>query len=135
MKGFRWVMLSAALAAGALLPGRVAAQAAGEPAGPDTVVFNASRGKVTFTHGKHSKANECASCHHASKAEKPLTAAKEKCADCHSAEPAAPMKTSLKEAFHDTGTGEGTCLSCHAKKADTNTNVPSACGDCHKKDS
>ncbi len=134
MKVMHYVLLSAALAAAAL-PAKVAAQAAGEPAGPDTVVFNASRGKVTFAHAKHAKENECASCHHASKAAKPLTAAKQKCSDCHAAEPVAPMTTTLKAAFHNTGTGEGTCLSCHAKKADTNTNVPSACGDCHKKDS
>jgi len=135
MRVLQYALLSAALAAGALQPGGAAAQAPGEPAGPDTVVFNASRGKVTFTHAKHSKANECASCHHASRPEKPLTAAKQKCTDCHAAEPVPPMKTALKDAFHNTGTGEGTCLSCHAKKADTNPNVPSACGDCHKKDS
>ncbi len=135
MKVMQCALLAAALAVAGLCPGKVAAQAPGEPAGPDTVVFNASRGKVTFTHAKHAKANECASCHHASKEAKPLTKAKQKCSDCHTAEAAAPMTTALKAAFHNTGTGEGTCLSCHAKKADTNPNVPSACGDCHKKDS
>ncbi len=66
MKVLRQLALAAVLAAGAALPGKVAAQAA-QKAGPDTVVFTPSRGKVVFLHGKHAKAYECSSCHHASR--------------------------------------------------------------------
>ncbi len=134
MKVLRQLAFAAVLAAGALLPGKVAAQQAAEPAGPDTVVFTPSRGKVTFLHAKHAKAFECASCHHASKAEKPLTKPREKCEDCHTADPTPPMTTSLKQAFHNTVTREGTCLTCHKKEAAAGKNAPVGCTDCHQSD-
>ncbi len=134
MKGLRDLAFAAVLAASALLPGKAAAQQAAEPVGPDTVVYTPSRGKVTFLHGKHSKAFECSSCHHESKAEKPLTKPREKCEDCHTAEPTPPMKTSLKLAFHNTVTREGTCLTCHKKQNDAGKSAPVGCMDCHQSD-
>lgn len=127
--------LGLVLVAGAMLPTKLAAQApAKEPAGPDTVVFTPTRGKVTFTHGAHSKAFECSSCHHESRPEKPLTSPKQKCGDCHTEPATAPMKTGLKAAFHDTVNKEGTCFTCHKKQAEAGKETPSACMDCHKKE-
>jgi len=134
MKVFRDLAFVAVLAASALLPGKAAAQQAAEPVGPDTVVFTPSRGKVTFTHGKHSKAYACGTCHHESRAEKPLTSARQKCGDCHTAEAVAPMKTTLRFAMHNTVTREGTCLTCHKKEADAGKSAPVACADCHIRD-
>ncbi len=134
MRVLRDVAFAAVLAAGALLPGKVAAQQATQAVGPDTVVFTPSRGKVTFAHGKHSKAYACTSCHHESRAEKPATSAQQKCGDCHTAEAVAPMKTTLRLAIHNTVTREGTCFNCHKKEAAAGKTTPSGCMDCHVKD-
>ncbi len=134
MRVIRDLAFAAVLAASALLPGKAAAQQAAQPVGPDTVVFSPSRGKVIFLHGKHSKAFECSSCHHESRAEKPLTKSREKCEDCHTAEPTPPMKTSLKLAFHNTVTREGTCLTCHKKQNEAGKSAPVGCMDCHQSD-
>lgn len=133
MRMIRYAALGLVLVAGAVLPGKVAAQTP-EPQGPDTVVFNASRGKVTFAHGAHAKANDCGNCHHASKPEKASTSARQKCGDCHTTPATEPMKTTLKAAFHNTAAGEGTCFDCHKKQAAAGKTVPSACGDCHKRE-
>ena len=129
----RNAVLGVVLSAGCLLPGKVAAQAP-EPAGPDTVVFAPIRGKVTFTHGAHAKANECGSCHHASRPEKPMTSPRQKCDGCHTEPATVPMKTDRRFAYHDTEARQGTCFNCHAKAADAGKQVPVACGDCHKRD-
>ncbi len=131
MKVIRQLAFAAVLAAGAALPGKVAAQAA-QKAGPDTVVFTPSRGKVVFLHAKHAKAYDCSSCHHASRAEKPLTSPQQKCSDCHTSEAVAPMKTTLRFAVHNTVTREGTCLTCHKKEADAGKSAPVGCMDCHQ---
>ena len=112
------------------IPGSAAAQ---ENPGPDTVHFTPERGAVTFIHGKHSKMVECSTCHHESKAEKPLESPRQKCGSCHTAEPVAPMKTSLRRAFHDTANKSGMCLSCHIKEAEAGKTVPTTCSTCHIK--
>lgn len=120
-----------ALALGtALVPARLAAQAT-ELTGPDTVVFNTSRGTVTFLHAKHAEASECSSCHHESRPEKPLETERQKCRDCHTEEPVAPMATSLRNAMHDTEAREGTCFTCHKAEAAKGVTVPTRCADCH----
>lgn len=133
MRIVRYAAVGLVLVAAAVVPGRLAAQTP-KPTGPDTVVFDASRGKVTFAHGVHAKANECTSCHHASRPEKPATAENQKCSVCHTSPAAEPMKTSLKAAMHNTAAGEGTCFDCHKKQAAAGKTVPSACGDCHKRE-
>lgn len=134
MRVFRDLAFAATLAASALLPGKAAAQQAAEPVGPDTVVFTPSRGKVTFLHAKHAKAFECGSCHHESRAEKPLTSSKQKCSTCHTSEATAPMKTTIRFAMHNTVTREGTCLTCHKKQNDAGKSAPVGCMDCHQSD-
>ncbi len=129
----RTLMLVALSVAAVAVPRAVAAQAVAEPSGPDSVVYAPARGKVTFTHAAHAKAFECKSCHHESRAEKPLTSAKQKCGDCHAEPAAAPMKTGLKAAFHDVVHRQGTCFDCHKKEAESGKDTPQACGDCHKR--
>lgn len=133
MMRLRAAALGVALLGGALLPGRLAAQEqAAEPTGPDTVVYTPRRGTVTFTHGKHAKLAECASCHHESKPEKPFTAPREKCSACHTTPATEPVKTSLRNAFHDTANETGICYACHQKEAAAGKTVPAVCNDCHK---
>ena len=136
MRYVRPVILgSALLALQAFCASRVSAQVKpGEPQGPDTVVLENRRGKVTFTHRKHAQFGECSGCHHASKPEKPLASPRQKCSDCHTSPAAQPMKTSLRMAFHDTGTSSGTCLTCHNKAAETGKAAPLDCAECHKRD-
>lgn len=131
----RLMTAALALVAALTVPGRASAQEqAAEPTGPDTVVFTAKRGPVTFTHGKHAKAAECVACHHESKAEKPLESKYQKCSACHTETPAAPMKTDAKNAMHNTVAKEGVCYSCHTKEAAAGKTVPSKCTDCHKRE-
>ena len=95
-------------------------------AAKDVIVFDASFGKVTFPHKKHSETLkiDCLKCHHTWKAGE--TSGK-KCTDCHKA--AAEGKTpSLKDAFHNT------CRRCHdeLKKAGKPAG-PTMCTQCHVK--
>jgi hypothetical protein len=114
---------------------QLAAQAA-EPESPDTVVFIAPRGDVTFTHGKHSRQAECRSCHHDSRAEKPLEKEYQKCTACHTTPATDPVTTTLRNAFHDTVKKEGICYNCHKDEAAKGgERLPGLCADCHRKQS
>jgi hypothetical protein len=105
-----------------------------EPESPDTVLFVAQRGNVTFTHGKHSQLAECRSCHHESKTEKPLETEYQKCAACHTNPATEPVKTQLKDALHDTSKKEGVCYNCHTTELARGTEgIPKLCADCHKR--
>lgn len=115
----------------AALPGRLAAQA---ETGPETVVYKAERGAVTFTHAKHAQAAECVSCHHESKPEKPATKENEKCSACHTTPATAPVTTTLRRAFHNTAEKTGVCYDCHTKEAAAGKTMPAKCDDCHKKE-
>jgi hypothetical protein len=132
MTTLRITALGLALAAALLDPGALAAQ---EPTGPDTVIYTARRGTITFTHRKHGELAECASCHHESKAEKPYETEYQKCNACHTDPPTAPVTTSLKDAFHDTVGRSGICYDCHKTEAAAGKAAPVACADCHKRDS
>ena len=123
-------LTTAIIAIHALSATRVAAQ---QPPAPDTMVLESSRGRVTFTHRKHAELTECATCHHESKPEKPLTRPNQKCGECHTSPVVAPMKTSRRMAFHDTTKNEGTCLTCHVKAAESGKTAPSSCSGCHKR--
>ena len=120
-----------ALLAGAFVPQTVNAQSA-TATGPETVVFEAKRGAVTFTHAKHAGLSECVACHHESKAEKPLESEYQKCSACHTNPATAPVKTSLRNSMHDTVGKTGICYDCHAKEAAAGKAMPSKCADCHK---
>ncbi len=107
---------------------------------PDTVVLKgAPAGGVKFDHKKHAGTDQskCATCHHASKPEKPAKAAQQKCTDCHTKAATAPMKTTTRGAFHDPMAKKGTCIDCHAAeaaKANKKVPAPGKCTDCHKKE-
>ncbi len=103
---------------------------------PGVVILKASIGGVKFDHATHSKrqGTTCATCHHASKPEKPLKAAQEACGDCHTSQATPPMKTKLQAAFHDPLAKKGTCIDCHAKENAAGKKAPTTCTGCHKKE-
>jgi hypothetical protein len=95
-------------------------------AAKDVVEFNASNGKVTFTHKKHAETLkiDCIKCHHTWKAGE--TSGK-LCLECHKAK-AEGKAIAAKDAFHKD------CKGCHddAKKANKPTG-PTGCTQCHVK--
>jgi hypothetical protein len=101
------------------------------PAAP-IVLKGAPMGGVKFEHSKHS-AVKCDTCHHASKAEKPLASAHQKCTDCHTKAVAAPMKTKVQAAFHNPTGQAGVCIDCHKKEAAAGKAAPTKCAQCHQK--
>jgi hypothetical protein len=114
-------------------PALLTAQAI-DPASPDTVRFVAPRGNITFTHNKHAEYAECRSCHHESKAEKPLESEFQKCTACHTNPATEPVTTALKDALHNTSKKEGLCYNCHTAEISKGTEgIPKLCADCHKR--
>jgi cytochrome c5 len=103
---------------------------------PGVVTLKASMGGVKFDHAGHSKKQgaTCATCHHASKPEKPMKGAQQACGDCHTSKPEAPMKTKLQAAFHDPMAKKGICIDCHAKENAAGKKAPTTCTGCHKKE-
>jgi len=95
-------------------------------AAKDEIVFDASMGKVTFAHKKHSETLkiDCLKCHHTWKQGE--TSGK-KCMECHKAGAEGKVLTA-KDAFHNT------CKGCHdeAKKANKPAG-PTGCTQCHVK--
>src|SRR5215212_2030434 len=100
------------------------------PATP-IILKGAPMGGVKFEHSKH--AVKCDTCHHASKAEKPMASAHQKCTDCHTATATAPMKTKLQAAFHNPTAQAGICIDCHKKEAAAGKAAPTKCMQCHQK--
>lgn len=95
-------------------------------AASDEIVFEASNGKVTFTHKKHNDTFkiDCLKCHHTWKQGE--TSGKS-CRECHKA--GAEGKSLIaKDAFHKN------CRGCHdeAKKANKPAG-PTGCTQCHVK--
>ena len=111
------------------------AQSADKP--QDVMILKGSPlGAVKFTHKVHSEthaAGKCDTCHHASKPEKPATAAQQACRDCHTTPPPAGMKTKTQAAFHNPMAKAGTCIDCHLKANAAGKASPTACGKCHSK--
>lgn len=103
---------------------------------PGVVVLPAPNGGVKFDHAAHSKREgvKCATCHHASKSEKPMKGAQEKCGDCHTSKAVAPMKTKLQAAFHNPMAKTGVCIDCHVKENAAGKKAPVTCTGCHKKE-
>lgn len=128
-------MLACAFALTALLASGFANQLAAQNKGPAVVVLKgAALGGVKFTHDKHNDLSKCVSCHHASKAEKPLKSPHQKCTECHTKPAAAPMKTTIRDAYHDVAAKKGICMDCHVKEAAAGKKVPVKCNECHKKE-
>ena len=129
----RLLVVAAAIAAAGAFPASLSAQE--KEKSPDTVVLpGGQRGAITFEHAKHAERTECASCHHASKPEKPLTKDYQKCRECHTKPVTEPMTTALRGAMHDPMAKKGTCIDCHVKEAAAGKTVPVKCADCHKKE-
>jgi len=85
-------------------------------------------GVVTFDHAKHKL--DCVTCHHASRPEKPASAAEQACRACHTKPPQPGMKTVRQAAFHNPSATAGTCIDCHKKSGG---NAPTTCKQCHVK--
>lgn len=85
-------------------------------------------GPVKFEHSKHQVA--CETCHHASRPEKPASAAQQGCTTCHTKPTAAGMKTGKQAAFHNASATAGTCIDCHKKSGAA---APTKCTQCHTK--
>jgi len=110
------------------------AQAADKPA--DTLILKGNpMGAVKFEHKLHTEraGGKCDTCHHASKPEKPATAAQQACRDCHTKPPSAGMKTATQAAFHNPMAKAGTCIDCHLKSNAAGKAAPVTCGKCHSK--
>jgi hypothetical protein len=116
-------LLSLAILVGFLLS---VLMVSGASAQKETLTFDVSYGKVTFSHKKHAEALkiDCLQCHHTWK--KGETSGK-LCKECHKAK--AEGKTlAVKDAFHNN------CKGCHdeAKKAKKPAG-PTVCTQCHVK--
>jgi hypothetical protein len=122
---------------GTLLTITLATRAGAEVKAPDVIILKgAPLGGVKFTHKEHADkvGGKCDTCHHASKPEKPATAAQQACRDCHTKPPQAGMKTGTQAAFHNPTAKAGTCIDCHLKmNAAEAKKAPTMCGQCHKK--
>jgi hypothetical protein len=96
------------------------------------VTLPSKLGAVTFDHENHAGklGIECATCHHASRPEKPLATENQACSDCHTTPPVPPVKTGRQAAFHDPKGATGICIECHRQKGKS---APVKCLECHKK--
>lgn len=80
---------------------------------PETVVFEAKNGNVTFEHAKHSGA-ECVTCHHEGSNDA-------SCRSCHDGTTASATKSPRGE-FHQF------CIACHKENG-----MKGMCNECHVK--
>jgi hypothetical protein len=105
------------------------------PAKDPIVMTGSPMGGVSFGHKAHVQHanNTCETCHHASKAQKPLAAPQQACRDCHTKTAAPPMKTKLQAAFHDPMAKTGTCITCHQAENKKGKKTPLKCQECHNK--
>ncbi len=100
--------------------------ASGAFAAKDETVFNASNGKVTFTHKKHSETRkiDCLKCHHTWK---PGETSGKSCKECHKAQKEGNTP-SAKDALHKD------CRGCHDELKKANKPAgPTGCTQCHVK--
>jgi Class III cytochrome C family len=98
------------------------------------ILKGAPMGAVKFDHTSHIKvAGKCDTCHHASKAAKPLKTPQEACTDCHTKPPTPPVTTSLQAAFHNPTASAGLCIDCHKKANAAGKAAPVKCTECHQK--
>lgn len=88
-----------------------------KPKAPETVVFESTKGKVTFNHSAHAEAYACKDCHH--KTEEGSTP--KKCKECHE---------NTFTVFHSKSSVYS-CVGCHKQAGAGPGYTP--CSGCHKK--
>jgi hypothetical protein len=93
-------------------------------------------GPVRFEHKLHvaRAGNNCATCHHPSRPQKPAAAPQQACSDCHTKVATPPMKTKYQAAFHAPTAMSGTCIDCHKTENAKGKKAPLKCVECHKKE-
>jgi hypothetical protein len=93
-------------------------------------------GGVRFEHKLHvaRAGNNCATCHHPSKPEKPAGAPQQACSNCHTKVATPPMKTIYQGAFHNPTAQSGTCIDCHKAQNAQGKKAPLNCMECHKQE-
>ena len=126
------------LGAAVMFAGAFTVSVAAQAKAPTVVILKGNpSGGVKFDHAAHQKlvGDKCETCHHASKAEKPMKAKQEKCQNCHEKTVNAPMKTKAQAAFHDPMAKKGICVDCHIKSNKEGKKAPvTPCTNCHKKE-
>ena len=103
----------------------------------DVIILKGSPlGGVRFEHKLHvaRAGNNCATCHHPSRPEKPASAPQQACSDCHTNAATAPMKTKHQAAFHNPTAQSGTCIDCHKAENAKGKKAPLTCMECHKQE-
>ncbi len=106
-----------------------------KPAPKDVIALTGSPlGGVRFEHKLHvaRAGNNCATCHHPSRPEKPANAPQQACSGCHTKVATPPMKTKLQGAFHDPTAQSGSCIDCHKAESAKGKKTPLVCMECHK---
>jgi hypothetical protein len=101
----------------------------------DVVILTGSPlGGVRFEHKLHvaRAGNNCATCHHPSRPEKPASGPQQACSDCHTSVAMPPMKTKRQAAFHNPTGQSGTCIDCHKAENAKAKKAPLNCMECHK---
>lgn len=113
----------------------LAQQAYSQARPQDTYTFKGGPlGAVKLDHKAHvDRGAKCETCHHASKLEKPMSAAQQTCGTCHTTPVKPPMKTNKMAAFHNVQGTAGTCVDCHKAEAAKGKKSPVKCVDCHKR--
>jgi hypothetical protein len=104
---------------------------------PDVILLTGSPlGGVRLEHKLHATraGNDCTTCHHPSRTEKPASAPQQACSDCHTKKAMAPMKTIYQGAFHNPMAQSGTCIDCHKSENAKGKKAPMNCMDCHKQE-
>lgn len=133
-KSAGWAVLALILVFGVCADAKSEASAG---AAKDVLLLTGSPlGGVKFQHKLHvaRAGNNCATCHHASRPEKPATVPQQACSNCHTSVAAAPMKTKRQAAFHNPTAQSGTCIDCHKAERAKAKKPPANCMDCHKKE-
>ncbi len=103
----------------------------------DVVILTGSPlGGVRFEHKLHvaRAGNNCVTCHHASRPEKPASAPQQACSDCHTNAAMPSMKTKRQAAFHNPTAQSGTCIDCHKAENAKGKKAPLNCMECHKQE-
>jgi hypothetical protein len=84
---------------------------------PETVVFESTKGNVTFNHSKHAEGYACTDCHHKMQEGDTI----KRCRECH------PNPFAF---FHNKSSIHS-CVGCHTKAGAGPSYTP--CSGCHKK--